>query len=194
MTLNPSLIKEAKRKLFHFLSLLYAAGYYFMGREAVLKILVPILVVEGAIEATRLYVPRFNAWIMPLFGGIHREEEMRRVSGIFWTLLGSVITISVFKDPKVVLCALGYLVFADAAAALVGVPLGRHKLWGKSWEGSSACFAASFLVGLAFMDPFWAVAGAAIVTAVELSPLPWNDNFWVPLVSAVFLSLLKNAF
>ena len=183
--------REIKRKLFHFLSLLYAAGFYFMGREAILKILVSILVIEGSIELVRLCVPRFNAWIMPLFGGIHREEETHKMSGIFWTLLGSVLTIWLFKDPMVVLCAMGYLVFADAAAALVGVPLGRHGFMGgkKSWEGSAACFLASWLVGLAFLNPLWALGAAVLVTAVELSPLPWNDNFWIPLLSGGFLTL-----
>jgi len=183
------MIKEIKRKLFHFLSLLYATGFYFMGREGILKILVPLLVVEGIVEVTRLIMPRFNGWMLSLFGNIHREAETKRISGIFWTLLGAVITIGVFRDPKIVLCALGYLVFSDAAAALVGVPLGRHKFLGKSVEGSLACFAASFLVGLAFINPLLAAASALLVTGIELLPLPWNDNFWIPILSGCFLTI-----
>ncbi len=180
--------REIKRKLFHALSLVYAAGFYFLGKEPVLKILVPILIVVGIVESARLLFPKFNQAIMPLFGGIHRESEMTKFSGIFWTLLGCILTIWIFKDPKIILCSLGYLVFADAAAALVGVPLGRHKFFGKSLEGSLACFVASVLVGLFFLSPLWAVAAAVFVTAVELAPLPWNDNFWIPTLSGCFLT------
>lgn len=185
------LAKEIKRKLFHSLSLLYAAGFYFLGREGILWILVPLLAIEGTLEIARLCIPRFNEWILALFGGINREKEMNRMSGIFWMLLGASITIAVFKDQKIVLCALGYLTFSDAAASLVGLPLGRHKFLGKSLEGSLACFVASFLVGLAFINPLWALASAFLVTAVELLPLPLNDNFWIPILSGCFLNLIR---
>src|SRR5438105_4565266 len=100
--------KEIKRKLFHFLSLLYAAGFYFLGREGILKILIPLWLAEGALELARLFSPALNAKLMGFFGGIQREHEAHKVSGIFWTLLGAILTIGLFKDPKVVLCALGY--------------------------------------------------------------------------------------
>lgn len=182
-------VREIKRKLFHFLSLVYAAGYFYLGKEPVLKILVPILIIVGTVESARLIFPKLNQAILPFFGGIHRESEIKKFSGIFWTLLGCILTIWIFKDRQVVLCALGYLVFADAAAALVGVPLGRHKFFGKSLEGSTACFVASMLVGLVFLHPGWALAAAVLVTAIELAPLPWNDNFWIPTLSGCFLSL-----
>ena len=182
------MVKEIKRKLFHFLSAVYASGFYFLGREAVLKILVPILAVEGMIEAVRLFSPSVNAKLMFLFGGIHREDEMHRFSGIFWTLAGSVLTILLFKDRNVVLCSMGYLIFSDAAAALVGVPFGRHKYLGKSLEGSAACFTASLLVGLAFLNPPLALLTAMLVTVVEFLPLPWNDNLWIPTLSGCFLT------
>ncbi len=181
--------REIKRKLFHALSLVYAAGYYYLGKESVLKILVPAIVIVGIVESSRLLFPKLNQAIMPLFGGIQRESEMTRFSGIFWTLLGCILTIWIFKDPRIILCSLGYLVFADAAAALVGVPLGRHKFFGKSMEGSLACFTASLLVGLVFLNPLWAVSAAFFVTAVELAPLPWNDNLWIPTLSGCFLTL-----
>ena len=196
--INPPLpgamAREVKRKLFHYLSLVYAAGYVVMGLS-VLKILIPVLLIEASVEFGRFLFPEANRKLMGLFGGIHREEESHRASGIFWTLLGSTLTVALFRDRAVVLCSMGYLVFGDSAAALAGVKWGRRQILpGKSVEGSAAFFIASLAVGLYFFPPPAALAGALLATCVEMLPLPWNDNFWVPLVSAVFLSLLKNAF
>lgn len=80
------MVREIKRKIFHFLSLVYALTYHFLGREETLKILVPILILEGIIEFGRLYFPAVNLKIIGLFGGIHREEETRRAFGLFLKL------------------------------------------------------------------------------------------------------------
>lgn len=181
---------EIRRKIFHFLSLVYAMGYFFLGRERVLAILAPILVVEGALEFSRLFLPRLNQRLLALFGGIHREEETRRVSGIFWTLLGSVLTFWLIPDRAATLCAMGYLIFGDTAAAFVGVAFGRHRFGNKSVEGSAAFFAVSFAVGLAFFPPSIALIGALFAALVEMLPLPFNDNLWIPVVSGLFLLVL----
>ena len=183
--------KEIKRKAFHFLSLVYAAGYFFLERGTVLEILGTLLAVESCVEFGRFLVPGFNQKLVGIFGGIHREEEVRRASGIFWTLLGSFLTMLLFRRREVVLCAMGFLVFGDAAAALVGIQFGKHRIFhGKSLEGSLAFFLVSLAVGLFFFSPLPALVGAFLATLVELIPLPYNDNLWIPLVSALLLTFV----
>ena len=190
MPLTEAVKTEFKRKAFHSLSILYGLAYYFLERKAVVEMMGGLTCAEGLIEFGRLYAPALNARLMGWFGGIHRAEEKRKVSGIFWTLLGCWMTIFLFRDRAVVLCALGYLAFSDAAAGLCGVAFGRHEILGKkSLEGSLACFAASVAVGSMFLPLPGALAGAAVVTLVEILPLPFNDNLWIPLLSALFLSL-----
>jgi dolichol kinase len=183
--------KEIKRKAFHFLSLLYAALYLFVGRTVALAVLVPLLAVEAFVDFGRFYIPGMNDRLLKLFGGIHRKEESGRVSGIFWTLAGCVLTMLLFERREIVLCALGYLAFGDGLAGLAGVRFGRHTLIpGKSLEGSLACFAACLAVGLIFLPPPVAAAAALFATAVEMIPLPYNDNLWLPVLSGIFLSLI----
>lgn len=159
-------------------------------KSLALKILGSLLAVEAFIDFGRLLVPGLSAKIVGLFGGIHREGEVSRVSGIFWTLAGSFTLMLLIPDRTAVLCAMSFLIFGDSAAALVGVPYGRHKFWGKSVEGSAAFFTASALAGLFFYDPVIAFAGALVATLVECLPFPWNDNFWVPVLSGCFLFLV----
>ena len=92
--------------------------------------------------------------------------------------------------PALAATAVGYAVFGDAAAALVG------RRWGggrrKSAAGSAACLAVCLAIGAALLpgEPLAVVAGAVIATAVEAMPSPADDNLAVPLVSGLVLALL----
>ena len=94
----------------------------------------------------------------------------------------------------------------DAAAALVGIPFGKHKArlpfadGKKSWEGSGAMFLVSFLVGsfilifLQEMPPLGALVragtGAFVGAAAELFSPSELDTVTVPSAIALVLLLL----
>ena len=148
----------------------------------------------GLIEFFRLRRPEINAWLMKRFGGIHRESEVMHPSGIFWTLLGCWLTMFVFTEKRIVIPALGFLAFGDAAAALGGKKWGRHpwpKNPSKTFEGS-ACFVAVCIAwALFFLRWPVAILGSLICAWMESLSLPWNDNLWIPVLSALTLSILN---
>lgn len=183
------MINELKRKAFHSLALLYVLGYLFLEHDLFLKTLLSLLILVSLIEFGRFYFPDLNLKIIGLFGNIHRAGELRGPSGIFWTLLGSLFTMAFFNNKSVVLCSMGYLILSDSVSALVGVKYGRHKLFNKSYEGSISFMCASMIIGFFFFNPAIAVAGAIFSALIELAPLPFNDNFWIPTLSASFLTL-----
>lgn len=106
-----------------------------------------------------------------------------------------------------VLCAASILMWGtgDAAAALTGIPLGKHKArlpftdGKKSWEGSGAMFLVSFLVGsvvLIFLQEMpaprgllTAAAGALVGAAAELFSHSELDTVTVPAAIALVLLL-----
>lgn len=111
-----------------------------------------------------------------------------------------------FGKPAVTAAAILMWGVGDAAAALVGIPFGRHKVrlkgtdGKKSWEGTLAMAAVSFCCGMAFLllcagiPPVRALAmclgGAAAGAATELfSPSEW-DTVSVPSVILLVLLLL----
>jgi dolichol kinase len=92
----------------------------------------------------------------------------------------------------------------DAAAALVGIYLGKHVVrWGiadgkKTWEGTLAMFATALICGmfvfvaLKGMPPLNTLAAiaptAAVSAIVELASKDGNDTVWVPLATVTMLS------
>ena len=96
----------------------------------------------------------------------------------------------------------------DAAAALIGIPFGRHKVMikpvngKKSWEGSIAMFIVSSICGL-FVFCFCqkvsfpvsvvlCLTGALAGTVTELfSPGEW-DTVTVPVIIAAVLQFISN--
>jgi len=97
----------------------------------------------------------------------------------------------------------------DAAAALVGIPYGRHKVHSrftdgkKSWEGSLSMLAVSFVSGLIVLSAaeklplpqaaLFAGLGALSGTATELFSPSEYDTVTVPAVIAAVLLLLEHS-
>ena len=115
-------------------------------------------------------------------------------SGIFWTCLGCWLTMLVFTNKRIVLPALGFLAFGDAAAALAGKKWGK-RTWEKSptktYEGTGAFALVSMIWGVLFLRWPVALLGGLWGAWVESRPLLWNDNLWIPLLSGAGLSVLN---
>lgn len=185
------IIEEFKRKSFHLLSLIYVLAYWVLPKTAVLWGLGIFIVIVASAEIIRLKNQVFNKCLLGVLGGVHRESEINKVSGLPWTISGSFLTILLFNNKNIVMASFLYLAFGDAFAAIVGRKFGKHKiLFGKSLEGSLSCFFVCFLTGLIFLNWQYAAAGALIATIVELIPWPLNDNFWMPLISSAMLTFI----
>ena len=188
---------ELKRKLFHQLSLIYLVLYAFAPRWCSLLLMGTAVVLLGIVEIFRLRRPEINAWFLEKFGGIHRESEIMQPSGIFWTLLGCWLTMVIFTNKRIVLPALGFLVFGDALASLSGKKWGKHpweKNRAKTWEGSAGFAAISAIWAILFVHWPVAILGALSAAWIETRPLPYNDNLWLPILSGTALSVLNLVF
>jgi dolichol kinase len=185
---------EIKRKTFHLLTGIYILIYGLLPRWGALWLLGLGLLAIGAAEWLRLRRPEINAWCLKKFAAIHRESEVMNYSGVFWSLLGCWLTMVIFTSKRIVLPALGFLVFGDAVAALGGQRWGKH-FWKfnrtKSWEGSG-CFALVSLVWTLFFLR-WPVAilGALSGAWIEARPWPYNDGLWLPVLGGAALSILN---
>lgn len=190
------LSKELGRKAFHMLCLGYWAAFAYFGWPRVGYMLAGWLVVVLIIETARLRIPAVERRLVAAFDGMIRDTERTHYSGILHTTTGSLAAMLVARgNPVIVGAAIGQLAFGDACAALAGKAFGKTKILGgkKSLEGSlaclSACFAVAVLVGV---PPGAALLCSAAATVVELLPTTglFNDNLWLPVVSAVVLTIL----
>jgi dolichol kinase len=187
---------EFKRKAFHMMSLVYWAAFAYFGWPATGKLMAAWLAAVFVLETARLKVPAVERRLVGAFEGMIRDTERRHYSGIIHTTGGTLAAMLIAAgDPVIVGVAVGQLAFGDAAAALVGKAFGKVKIAGgkKSLEGTLACLATCHAVALgAGARPGAALASAVVASAVELLPTSGflNDNFWMPVASALVLRFL----
>ena len=85
------------------------------------------------------------------------------------------------------------MTLGDTAAALVGMQIGRIRIWEKTLEGTLAGLAVCLLVGWFFKDVSWGVSVGGAVTAmlVELLPIEIDDNIRVPVAAGLIMVILS---
>lgn len=134
--------------------------------------------------------------------------EIKRSMLLLFLMFAAVITIAWGVFNKANLAAASILIWGtgDAAAALVGIPFGKHKVRSrltdgkKSWEGSFAMLLVSFIAGVLVLmlskntcTPnvlLLASIGALVGTVTELFSPSEYDTVTVPLaILAVLLAL-----
>jgi dolichol kinase len=108
--------------------------------------------------------------------------------------IGALLALLLFPSPAACI-GIYALAFGDGFAALVGKLFGKTRpafLFGKSLEGSAACFMATFFAAYFVSHSYLAALVAAFTAAtVEALPLEDYDNIALPLVvgSVVQLAL-----
>lgn len=149
-----------------------------------------------------------ESWYAGLFVQKSPGEIKKSLLLLFMTF-AAVITVAwgIFGEPRLAAAAILMWGIGDAAAALVGIPFGRHKVRSpltdgkKSWEGSLAMLAVSFPVGLAMLRVLGAdmktallsaAAGALVGTVTELISPSEYDTVTVPTaITAVLLMICR---
>ena len=194
------------RKFYHFLNGVLCVGLYafVLNREEALILLSSVGGVFMLLDLIRLRSPRLNALTLKYFGKIMRREELRSVSGNSFYILGLLTLVAFFPKPIVLLSTL-FLAVGDPIAAVVGTHWGKIKITQrKTLEGALANLCAtgliSFVFGWGFLNVsliqslMLAVVGGVISTLVELIPSPIDDNFTLPVGSALLLTALSSFF
>ena len=122
-----------------------------------------------------------------------RPGEMGRfVMGPVTLGAGALLALLMFPAP-VAAIAIYALAFGDGFAGLFGKLFGNYRpaaLFGKSVEGSLACFTATYFCAY-FVSQNYAVSMAAAVTAtaVEAFPLKDYDNIILPLFVGIVVQM-----
>ena len=170
--------------------------YFLLGRERVFIVYTVLVVGILAIDITRLRMPAFNQFIYRRFGSFIRKNEEEKLTGTAPYVLGVALTLYFYRN-DIAAAAVCFLAFGDVAATTVGERYGKTKIaGGKSLEGTLAFVAAAViggfslsLVGISLMYGL-ILAGALIAAAVELLPLPVNDNLVIPLTAGGVMELI----
>jgi len=183
--------KEIPRKAIHvmfgifFLLIISLLGpglsLIIMGACMILGILVSFAITRGA---------KFKR-LKKIVEKVERENEKKFPGkAAIYFFASAIILLFIFGTSKtIVITALSVQIFADAAGAIVGMSIGRHKLIGKKTiEGSTAFF----LVAVGCISLFYPIQFALLpaIVATIIEALPLDDNLWVPLFTAITLILI----
>ena len=155
-----------------------------------------------------LLIAEKEPWFDRLF--VQKSKgEIKKSMILLFVMFTAVIAVAwgIFGEAELAAAAILMWGTGDAAAALVGVPFGKHKVkcrltdGKKSWEGTLAMFAVSFAVGFLVLiltreTQLWRVfllsgVGAMVGAATELLSPSELDTVTVPVAITAALLLLS---
>jgi dolichol kinase len=209
--------QEIGRKLLHLFALLMPVGIFYgpamhLSGTTVSIVLGSLFLSSVILEFLRLRIPAVQKVFFTMFGSILRSEESFKVTGSTWIIGAAFLCSILFSgSPHISFIALTLFVLGDAAAALVGISMGKIKIGRKTLEGSVACFIACVVIAVAVfplvpgvLQPWGGklpvvttFVTALVITVFELVPLKIapkviiNDNLAVPVIAGYVILLLE---
>jgi len=152
------------------------------------------------VDFLRLRITSVKSVFIVLFGSLLRRKEFTSLTGGSYLMLASLVCMLIFgagpegRVSGVFIAAISFLALGDTAAAIVGLSLGRVKIFRKSLEGTLAgllvCVGVAWVVailpGLDFPLGI-GILGAVSASVVEALPIEVNDNVVIPLLSGTVM-------
>ncbi len=152
------------------------------------------------IDFMRLRLNPFKSIFIILFGSLLRRKEFSSLTGGSYLMLASFVCILIFgagssgRVSGVFIAAISFLALGDTAAAIVGLSVGRVRIFRKTLEGTLAglavCIGVAWVVSiLPRLDlPLGiGILGAVSASIVEALPIEVNDNVVIPLLSGAIM-------
>ena len=200
-TNNLSLKGEFYRKTIHLFSSAIPIGYYFIPKNIVLSIVIPLLFLMLLVEAVKykndfiygLYLRFFKSMLR----GHETDRRKIRINGASWLLAADVLCIIIF--PKyIAITGMLLLSFSDSLSGIFGRLYGKKQYApNRSYVGTFTFFLVSVLI--VFLTPkyqylpveyYLALFAVLLTTIVDSMNLPIDDNFAIPLVYSGLLYVL----
>jgi dolichol kinase len=181
---------ELQRKSVHLSMIIIPLWVYFMPPNWALLGLIIATFATVVTDLLRLSDRRLRRFFLQLFRSVIRQHEEDHLLGSTYFMIAALLSVILFEK-MIAISALTYLVLGDSAAAFAGKKWGRPTYWGKSLQGSAACFLVCVTIGaLLLSDPWLVLVGALAATVAEALPVPMDDNMRVPVLSGVVMQAM----
>jgi len=187
---------ELLRKGIHLSSSTIPLFYYFTNKS----ITVILLSIAAAILLFLDIGKRFSKPIENVFNKcldpVLRHHETKKETHLFTG--GTTFTISILLcvlifQKEIAITAIFVMIICDSAAAIIGKSFGKHFIKNKTFEGSAAFLLSGFIVILLtpkvtndINEYYIGFIVILLTTLVELIPLRFDDNIFVPVFFGVF--------
>jgi|UniRef100_A0A7V3PTP5 glycerol-3-phosphate acyltransferase PlsY len=154
------------------------------------------------VDLLRLRLNPFKDIFIILFGSLLRRKEFSSLTGGSYLMVAALVCMIIFGSNKgVFIAAISYLAVGDTLAAIVGLSVGKIRIFRKTLEGTIAgllaCIALAYLISiLPNIDmPFLiGIIGAIAAAVVEALPFEINDNVAIPMFSGAIMMITLQLF
>lgn len=209
--------QEINRKLFHLVALLLPIGIFYAPKFYIFQewmscfLLACLSIFMAGIEFFRFRFQSIQDIFHKIFKKLLRENENEKVTGATWYVIAAFIcSLLFYGDTHISFMALFMFIVGDAAAAVIGLSMGKIKIGDKTVEGSLGCFILCILTGIIIFPkmplllevwhgyiPFRLIVSVSLImTILELIPIKLtknlilNDNVVVPVIGGISLKFL----
>ena len=187
-------IHEYQRKAIHLFNLIIPFSYWFIipDQNKFKIIIITFTALFILADYFRTKSKLIKKLFIIFFDKMLREHELKgQFTGATWVMISASVTILVF--PKyIAIISLIFMSIGDTFAALIGRKFGKLKIYDKSFEGFLGGLIVC-LVAAYYYDPLpFYISGVGALTAMlfETLPLPLDDNFRIPIGSAIIMTIL----
>jgi|UniRef100_A0A7V3VUM6 dolichol kinase len=185
---------EIFRKLLNLWAIFIPVLYYLLPQSSARSLLLLVTIIIVAIDFIRLHINGVKEGFILFFGSFLRRRELTNLSGATFLLLGCLITAFLFSRP-VVIASCSFIIIGDTFAAMFGQNIKSPKIFKKTLVGSLAYFISNLIVvfvlhSLLNVSIWVLLTGAILSTIFEALPLPWDDNFSVPILTGIGMSII----
>ena len=165
---------EILRKLIHLFDSIIPLSLFYLNRESLLFILLPLTIAFCLVDFLRHHVGIIQKIYLFLFDRLTRSIEKQKniLTGASYYLIGCLFVVYFIHDESIIMASLLVMSISDSIAAIIGIKYGKTKIYNnKSLEGSFS-FLVSTLIILNFFIPSLSMIKlifiAIMLTFVEL--------------------------
>jgi glycerol-3-phosphate acyltransferase PlsY len=109
-------------------------------------------------------------------------------------LIATFLAVLLFEK-SIAITAVVFLIFGDIFSKIFGMAFGRHRIFDKTIEGTLAFLGSVLITGyIIFFSPLnisliVLICGGIVAPISEILPIDINDNFTVPILSGVAMTV-----